>query len=109
MIRSIFLLLLSLLVSFLLAPTILIVQIIRLSGYRASYVKNVAIGVDQLGGTILYNEKDWTVSSYTYHLSKNSKIAYFFMKFINLLFGKNHCRDAYIWEKQINQMEIKDI
>ena len=55
-----------------------------------------AIGLDQLGGSILYGEPDWTVSSRTYFLRLSGNVyAKWFERFINLLFGKDHCKKSY--------------
>ena len=55
-----------------------------------------AIGLDQLGGSILYNKPDWTISSRTYWLrSQGNQYAAWFERFINLFFGKNHCENSY--------------
>jgi len=57
---------------------------------------STAIGLDQLGGAILYGEPDWTVSSRTYWLArKGNRYAFYFEQFINFLFGKNHCGNSY--------------
>jgi len=55
-----------------------------------------AIGLDQLGGSILYGEPDWTVSSRTYWLrARGNRYAFYFEQFINFFFGKNHCENSY--------------
>ncbi len=55
-----------------------------------------AIGLDQLGGSILYGEPDWTVSSRTYWLrARGNRYAAWFERFINLFFGRGHCRNSY--------------
>lgn len=65
------------------------------------YFKTVAIGFDQAGGSILYGQEDWTVSSWTYHLSRRgNRSAYWFMRFIDLLFGTGHCEDSFYNEAQ---------
>lgn len=67
------------------------------------YFKTVAIGFDQAGGSILYDQEDWTVSSWTYYLWSNGKNrwAYWFMIFINTLFmDRNHCEDSFSNEAQ---------
>ena len=33
-------------------------------------VSKIAIGIDQVGGSILYGTEDWTVSSYTHILAQ---------------------------------------
>jgi len=55
-----------------------------------------AIGLDQLGGSILYGEPDWTVSSRTYWLARKGNChAFYFEQFINFFFGKDHCKNSY--------------
>lgn len=64
-----------------------------------TYFKAVAVGVDQLGGSILYKQPDWTVSSWTYIRAQQSSLPHIiFMKFIDLLFGKDHCYNSYVKE-----------
>lgn len=60
----------------------------------------IAIGIDELFGSIIYCQPDWTVSSYTYYLAeiKHRKWARRFMKVIDFLFGKKHCEKSYYWE-----------
>ena len=56
----------------------------------------VAIGIDQLGGSIMYGEPDWTVSSRTFWLRRRgNKWAARFEKIIDFMFGKKHCEDAF--------------
>lgn len=78
--------------------------IINLFRYKFSheYLFTIAVGIDQLGGSFLYNEEDWTVSSYTYYLCEYKHKMCWFKKFIDFLFGKNHCERSYIWEKEVN-------
>ncbi len=60
---------------------------------------NTAIGLDQLGGAILYGEPDWTISSRTYFLAKNgNKYAKWFEAVIDFIFGEGHCRHSYYHE-----------
>lgn len=55
-----------------------------------------AIGIDQLGGSILYGEPDWTISSRTYWLrTKGNRFARSFERVINLFLGQNHCKNSY--------------
>ncbi len=57
---------------------------------------STAIGLDQLGGSILYGEPDWTISSRTWWLAdRGNRWARGFMRIINLFFGKNHCQNSY--------------
>jgi hypothetical protein len=62
----------------------------------SEYFKNIAIGLDQAGGSILYNQDKFTVSSWTYYrCSKGFKENCIFMKFINSIFGSTHCEDSF--------------
>ncbi len=76
-----------------------IVQIIRhviTSRSLSALWWDIAIGLDQLGGAILYGEPDWTVSSRTYFLRVDgNKYAAFFERFIDSFFGKKHCEISY--------------
>lgn len=65
------------------------------------YFLSVAIGFDQVGGSILYGQEDWTVSSWTYWLEINgNKYAGCFCNVIDFFFGENHCEKSYLWEAQ---------
>lgn len=65
------------------------------------YFKAVAFGFDQVGGSILYGQEDWMVSSWTYHLHRMGNIyATWFMKLIDLMFGINHCEESFYNEAQ---------
>lgn len=92
-------------VSIVSAPVIML-NTVRKTFRRESikdYFFTIAIGFDQAGGSILYNEKDWTVSSWTYKLcSEGNKSACSFMRFINAIFGDDHCKKSYEWESKLN-------
>jgi len=65
----------------------------------SDYVLIVAISFDQLGGSIIYAQEDWTVSSWTFYLArKGNRSAYYFMRFIDFFFGKRHCVNSYFTE-----------
>ncbi len=69
----------------------------------------MAIGFDQAGGSVLYEQENFTVSSYTYYLcSKQGKLCWF-MKLIDLIFGKDHCKNAYKWEVKNDMDDINNI
>lgn len=56
------------------------------------YLYDVAIGIDELGGTLIYGTKDRTVSHMTgYFYLQGNILAVIFASFIDLLFGKDHC------------------
>jgi len=86
-----------------LTPIVFILNSLRLLYRKESlktYYKICAIGFDQAGGSVLYSKENFTISSYTYFLCtyKKNKYACWFMKFIDMLFGKNHCKNSYKWE-----------
>lgn len=94
-------------VSITLAPIVFIFTFLSVLIKResaASYCKVVAIGVDQMLGSILYKTEDWTISSYTYWLStKNQMGAVIFSKVIDFFaypFQRNHCATAYQRESE---------
>jgi hypothetical protein len=74
------------------------------------YMFAIAIGLDQLGGSYLYGKPDWTVSSYTHHLTcQGSVAAYKFREVIDFMFGKGHCYNSYINEVATHRKELDDI
>jgi hypothetical protein len=64
------------------------------------YVYTVAIGLDQLGGSLIYNKVNWTVSGYTHYMSERYGGKYTkFKRLINWLFAdQHHCKEAYYWD-----------
>ena len=64
----------------------------------SEYFITVAIGFDQAGGSVLYEEEDYTISSYTYMMCQKGKYCWF-MQLIDFLFGKEHCKRSYISEQ----------
>ena len=58
-----------------------------------------AVGFDQAGGSILYSQENYTISSYTYYLcTKVNKNYCSVMKMIDFIFGSEHCKNSYYWE-----------
>ena len=74
----------------------------------SAYFKTAAIGFDQAGGSVLYAQENFTVSSYTYYLCRHKKNRYAcaFMRFIDAIFGKDHCRRSYEWERQKDRDDL---
>lgn len=80
------------------------------------YLWTVLIGLDQLGGSILYNEPDWTISSRTYHYAHidpsitdlDRYLARLFESFIDLLFGRGHCMNSYNHEYELHKRELRE-
>ena len=105
LIKWIFLSLLAYILVVVLTPVIVLINLYK----GIDYLKTVAIGFDQAGGSVLYNEEDWTISSYSYMLCLKYKGIYCIIKMlIDMLFGVNHCRNSY--ENEIKKMrkELKD-
>ena len=68
----------------------------------APYCKVVAVGIDQMLGSVMYKTEDWTISSYTHWLaSKGQMGAVIFENVIDFFaypFQRNHCESAYKME-----------
>jgi len=114
MVKNLFLFLIAYIGVTLFTPIVIISNIIRKAYRRESistYLKDCAIGFDQAGGSVLYQQENWTISSYTYFLCsyKNNKYACLFMKFIDMLFGTNHCRNSYHWEIKNDKEDLMSI
>ena len=63
------------------------------------YLWAIAIGIDQLGGSVLYGKMNWTVSGYTHYLATRGNVwAERFERFIDAIFGQGHCEEAYVWD-----------
>ena len=89
------------------SPIVFLVRVLA-SEDLAYYFYAIAVGLDQLGGSILYEQPDWTVSSWTYYLcSKGNKCACWFMKFIDFIFGKEHCKKAFLDESKYQLIRRK--
>jgi len=74
----------------------------------AEYLHTISVGLDQLGGSVLYEQEDWTISSYTYYLCrKGNTTACKFEKFINFFAGKEHCKHSFYKEKHDFEKELK--
>lgn len=99
------------LIVFIAAPIAILINTIRKT-FRKEKLKEyfliIAIGFDQAGGSILYGQEDWTVSSWTFYLWRKSEgmnqSASVFMSFINTLFmDEHHCENSFYAEaKRLN-------
>jgi len=71
------------------------------------YVRANLLGLDQVGGSLLYGTVDWTISGMTYIKHSNGvRHATYFMKFIDWLWelftgNSGHCKRAY--EKELKR------
>lgn len=96
-----------------LSPVIFILNVIRKIFRKDDlykYMRAITIGLDQVGGSLLYGTKDWTISSYTYILHDKGVIhATYFMYFINWLWEfvtevNDHCKKAHKKEKRVHEL-----
>lgn len=91
-----------------LSPVVFLFQLIR-HAYRRGlrrYLWSVAVGIDQVGGSVLYGKINWTVSGYTWHLAKKgNRYAEMFARFIDFIFGKGHCKEAWRWDLDYNALK----
>ncbi|WP_281950284.1 hypothetical protein [Nitrosophilus kaiyonis] len=97
-----------------LTPVAFVLNIIRkaiLGHSIKDYIFTASIGFDQAGGSILYEQENWTISSFTYYLCayKKNKYACMFMRFINFIFGKEHCKRSYIWEITKDSEDLENV
>ncbi|MCX6154406.1 MAG: hypothetical protein NT007_09615 [Candidatus Kapabacteria bacterium] len=58
------------------------------------YIWNILVSLDQLANTLLGGDPDMTISGRVGRWYPNSD----FRQFIDLIFGKNHCKDQAIKE-----------
>lgn len=101
--KSFILMLIAIVLIAMLSIPALVLNTIRKIYRRESlkhYFKMVSFGFDQVGGSILFAQEDWMVSSWVYYLWRDSngsnKAAYCFMIFINTIFmDANHCKDSF--------------
>ncbi|MFY9141558.1 hypothetical protein [Sulfuricurvum sp.] len=102
--KSFLLMLIAILIISIVSIPAIILNMIRKVYRRESiskYLLTIAIGFDQAGGSILYGQEDWTVSSWTYYLEQcGNKHAQYFRVIIDLIFGKNHCKESYFAEAE---------
>ena len=104
--RAFLLMFVALALTILLTPAIWLAQHIRYPLIGRPLTRlwwDTAIGLDQLGGAILYGEPDWTISSRTYWLghlalgvsSRTRALARAFERVIDFFFGMGHCARSY--------------
>ena len=102
-----------------LAPLLFVLQTLR-TAWRgeniAQYFKTVALGLDQLGGSIIYNDEDWTISSMSYAKATIGREphAIIFMSVIDLLAfiftgQREHCRKSHENELEKTMRDIDDV
>jgi len=107
-VKSFVLMLIAIVIISMVTVPIIIANVIRKVYRRENlrdYFFTIAIGFDQAGGSILYGQEDWTVSSWTYRLSaKGNRPAYWFMRVIDFIFGVEHCENSFI--KEVEQMNF---
>lgn len=103
------LMILSIVLISVLALPVFMLNIIRKLYRKESiqdYFKVISFGFDQVGGSIIYSQEDWKVSSWTYRLEiKGNKYAGYFRRFIDYFFGHEHCMDSFI--KEAHELNFK--
>jgi len=105
--KSFILMLIAIIIISIVTVPVIIGNVIRKIWQRrdsvTEYFKIIASGFDQAGGSILYSQEDWMVSSWTYHLHrKGNKYATYFMRFIDFLFwDKCHCENSFFKEAAV--------
>ncbi len=62
-----------------------------------------AVGFDQAGGSVLYGQEDWTISSWTHRLCAEDGRLCWLEKAIDMIFWAGHCRKSY--ETEMMEME----
>ena len=83
-----------------LSPFIFIVNLLR---KKVNYAKIATLGIDQAGGSIIYGELDWTISSYTYYKCTHGSYCWL-MKAIDFVFGRGHCLTSFNNERRSNEL-----
>lgn len=77
----------------------------RLTMKISQYFFNVAVGIDQLGNTIIGGAPDETISSRCYRHSDDNRFAAVARKVIDFIFSiweENHCYEAFKSEQERN-------
>lgn len=109
-IKSILLLSIAVILSALFMLPAILLQLGRKLYRRESlheYLYTIAIGIDQLGGSIIFNEPDYTISTMLYVYSeKGNKYARKAMKLLDFIAeklgdGPKHCKKSHEWEMRI--------
>ena len=97
--KAFLLMLLALVLMLVLGPLVWLAQHVRYPLMGRSLTRlwwDTAIGLDQLGGAILYGEPDWTISSRTHWLARRgNRWARMFERVIDMFFGPGHCARSY--------------
>ena len=93
------------------APFVFLLRVALFFRGVENYFHTVAVGIDQLGGSILYDEENHTISAYTHYLAlQKYRAAIVFEKFINLLAWSNtHCKSAYDFEVSKNLFTAEEL
>jgi hypothetical protein len=102
MFTNIFLFVLALIGLILIGSLVFLVQLVRIPLRKESlkkYFLTLAIGMDQLGGSLVYRLEDWCISSVAYYDATFLKKNIWFVKVINFMFNdKEHCKNSYVKE-----------
>jgi len=80
---------------------VLVVMSVRNRRKLPEYWRTVAIGMDQVGGSIIYGTEDWTISSWTHWLCKSRGGRFCrFERLIDSIFGPGHCARSWDHERR---------
>lgn len=76
------------------------------------YHETIALGLDHLGGSLIYGEEKWSVSGYTYKLRKDHRdrleVKIFEAVINGIFFDRKHCKKAYHSDLQKMVNELKE-
>jgi len=107
---NLFILWLSMVLFVIIAPIVFIIRIILFSN-RADYVMTCILGIDQVGGSFLYNKINWTISGYSGYLrNQGNMFGTILAELIDFVFmDASHCENARKWDLQYDALaEIKE-
>ena len=100
MILNLILMILALILFIILSIPVMLFNVILkliLGDSVSEYFRNIAVGVDQAGGSIIYDQEKFTISSWTWYMcNRGYKANCLFMHIINILMGsETHCEDSF--------------
>lgn len=85
------------------SPAVLLFKTVKKLLTRESlkeYYYQLAVSTSQYYASFLYETEDWTTSSLSYYKRNREAKAYILRVFIDLLLGKNHCKNSFENEKR---------
>ncbi|NOX15951.1 MAG: hypothetical protein GXP61_08005 [Epsilonproteobacteria bacterium] len=106
MVRNFILFVIAYVVVVVFTPFVFIYKFVKAKD-KSKYTKTCALGYDQAGGSVLYSQENFTISSYTYYLYRKNN-TFMFMELIDFLFEKNHCERSYKDEIKHDNLELDE-